>query len=202
MSASHNLRGLDPRSLLKFFRWSGWSLNQVFLLPLVCSLQSAFYPQSALNPGLRSAVWNLQSALTLTDIKSKKLTIQKLELTIWKIKIDLIKRKSWPHKNSSWSHKKYKINRIKSRTDHIKSKVGHINTKGIMTGLVPHICGHKNEMILNDLSLDAQFQTSNMEKYWTTFLFNTPVSVRKAKQVMKENGRPGERISGTDTVIQ
>ena len=57
-------------------------------------------------------------------------------------------------------------------------------------------------MILNNLSLDAQFQTSNMEKYWTTFLFNTPVSVRKAKQVMKENGRPGERISGTDTVIQ
>ena len=104
--ASHNLRGLDPRSLLKFFRWSGWSLNQVFLLPLVCSLQSAFYPQSALNPGLRSAVWNLQSALTLTDIKSKKLTIQKLELTIWKTKIDLIKRKSWPHKNSSWSYKK------------------------------------------------------------------------------------------------
>ena len=27
-----------------------------------------------------------------------------------------------------------------------------------MAGLVPHICGHKNEMILNDLSLDAQFQ--------------------------------------------
>ena len=71
-----------------------------------------------------------------------------------------------------------------------------------MTGLVPHIYVHINEMILNDLSLDAQFQTSNMEKYWTTFLFNTPVSVRKAKQVMKENGRPGERISGTDTVIQ
>ena len=30
-----------------------------------------------------------------------------------------------------------------------------------MTGLVPHICGHKNEMILNDLSLDAQ--PSNVE---------------------------------------
>ena len=44
--------------------------------------KSFFYPWSALNPGLQSAVWNLQSALTLTDIKSKKLTIQKLELTI------------------------------------------------------------------------------------------------------------------------
>lgn len=49
--------------------------------------------------------------------------------------------------------------------------------------------------ILNDLSLDAQFETSNKEKCLIAVLFNTLVSLRRARQVMKQNGRPGERIS-------
>ena len=43
--ASHDLRGLDPSSLLKFFRESELFQNRVYILTLVCSLRSTFYPQ-------------------------------------------------------------------------------------------------------------------------------------------------------------
>ena len=60
LPASQNLCGLDPSSLLKFFWLSGLFWNWISILPLVCSLQSAFYPQSALYPPppppLKSAV--------------------------------------------------------------------------------------------------------------------------------------------------
>ena len=82
--------------------------NRVCILPLVCSLQSAFYPQSVLY--LQSAVCSLKSAVC------------SLHFTLTNIKV-----KSWPHK--------------KETVDHIKSKLGDRNTKGILTGLAPHICG-------------------------------------------------------------
>ena len=45
-------------------------------------------------------------------------------------------------------------------------------------------------MILNDLSLDAQFQTS--EKYWAAVLLKTLVSLRRARQVINKMADLGE----------
>ena len=87
-------------------QYCGHKQNRVCILPLVCSLQSVFYPQSV----LYLPVCSLQSEVC------------SLHFTLTNIKV-----KSWPHK--------------KETVDHIKSKLGHRNTKGILTGLAPHICG-------------------------------------------------------------
>ena len=79
-SASHNLRGHDPRSLLKFFRGSRLFLNRICLLPLVYSLQSACYLQSALDPW--SAVCNLICAVCLNTDRYKKQKVEKIDVTI------------------------------------------------------------------------------------------------------------------------
>ena len=46
---SHDLRCLDPSTLLTFFRGSGLFSNRVCILTLVCSVQSAFYTDRFLN---------------------------------------------------------------------------------------------------------------------------------------------------------
>ena len=103
-------------------QYCGHKRNWVCILPLVCSLQSVFYPQSLLY--LQSAVCSLYlpSVCTLPPVCSLQSEVCSLHFTLTNIKV-----KSWPHK--------------KETVDHIKSKLGHRNTKGILTGLAPHICG-------------------------------------------------------------
>ena len=103
-------------------QYCGHKRNRVCILPLVCSLQPVFYPQSLLY--LQSAVCSLYlpSVCTLPPVCSLQSEVCSLRFTLTNIKV-----KSWPYK--------------KETVDHIKSKLGHRNTKGILTGLALHICG-------------------------------------------------------------
>ena len=71
-------------------QYCGHKRNRVCILPLVCSLQSALYPQSVLY--LQSAVCSLQSEVC------------SLRFTLTNIKV-----KSWPYKKETVDHIKGKL---------------------------------------------------------------------------------------------
>ena len=71
-------------------QYCGHKRNRVCILPLVCSLQSALYPQSVLY--LQSAVCSLQSEVC------------SLRFTLTNIKV-----KSWPYKKETVDHIKSKL---------------------------------------------------------------------------------------------